>query len=182
MAAAEPDPLTADPKWLAERRFEYAWRYFEFHAGQRMTVFNFFILFSGILANAYGLLFRAGEHFAAGAVAFTAAVISLFFLFLEHRNEELVHLAEDNLRKLENDFLFRGFEAEIAWPRRRRWLFWWEPSSKVTRQLGILLRQDADGPSPYSHGIWIPVIQFLIAAAFLAAAVAGFATGWLTPA
>ena len=43
---------------LVQTKFEYAWRYFALHARQRVTMFNFFLLGSGVIANAYGLLLR----------------------------------------------------------------------------------------------------------------------------
>jgi hypothetical protein len=44
---------------LQKMRFEFAWRYFDFHARQRTTMFNFFILllpflFGGIFLNLKG--------------------------------------------------------------------------------------------------------------------------------
>ena len=33
-----------------EKEFDHAWRYFELHANQRMTVFNFFLVLVGLVA------------------------------------------------------------------------------------------------------------------------------------
>ena len=82
-------------------RFEYAWRYFNFHATQRTTMFNFFVVFSGFLVNACILLLQR-ENYVLLLIASTfGTAITLFFVFLERRNEELVHVAEDYTDPLE---------------------------------------------------------------------------------
>jgi hypothetical protein len=43
---------------------EYVWRYFELHAQQRMTVFNFYIAITGLLAAGIGFTLQQGGRFA----------------------------------------------------------------------------------------------------------------------
>ena len=90
---------------LAQIRFEYAWRYFALHAKQRVTMFSFFLLGSGIIANAYGLLLREQLHWQAGGVATIGLLVAVVSCMLEKRNHTLVDLGEDALLRIEKDYL-----------------------------------------------------------------------------
>jgi cobalamin biosynthesis protein CobD/CbiB len=155
---------------LLKIRFDYGWNFFDLHAKQRTTMFNFFILFSGVLANAYVLLIRNDYIFLSTFVSVLGVIISLLFIFLDRRNEELVHVAEDVLLSLEKDILFKDYNRIIDWPKQRTWLGKME-SHKAERQLGIILREEADKndhkESKYAHGTWLPLIQLIIAMFFL---------------
>ncbi len=155
---------------LYKARFDYAWRYFEFHAKQRTTMFNFFILFSGVLMNACFRLLVGGYILFLGLTCAIGGGITIFFVFLERRNEELVHIAEDILRSLENEVLFKDYRRTIKWPKQRDW-FGNMIESDHERRLGIFIRQDDDEScskkSKYLHGKWLPIIQLSILAVYL---------------
>ena len=38
-----------DEKWTLREQREYAWNYFELHAKQRMSLFNYFVLIAALL-------------------------------------------------------------------------------------------------------------------------------------
>ena len=80
----------------------YAWGYFALHADQRMKLFNFFLIFSGLILSAFTAV-KAGV--VGGMVV---AVLPLFlvltaFIFwrLEERTRRLVKNGEDALRFLD---------------------------------------------------------------------------------
>jgi hypothetical protein len=156
---------------LMEMRFDYGWNYFDSHAKQRTTMLNFFILFSGILANAYVLLVKDKYLLPSIIVAFLGIFVAIMFNFIDRRNEELVHMAEDVLLSLEKDVLFKDYKRLIEWPRRRNLLGSMGKSSLQERQIGIFIREEADerdaNKSLYSHGIWLPWIHKIIALFFL---------------
>ncbi len=168
-AITEQDKIEYQWK-LMEIRFDYAWKYFDFHAKQRTTMFNFFILFSGVLANAYVLLFNNNYYFLSIFVAFLGVSIAIIFIFIDRRNEELVHIAEDVLLCLEREVLFKDCKCIINWPKRRK-LSGSMKFQPTERQIGIFLREEADeiddGKSIYSHGKWLPRIHIIIALFFL---------------
>lgn len=173
-------------KWLFDKRLEYARFFFDHHAKQRMSMFNFFLVFLGLVLSAYATLFKDAHYVTAGFLGFIASILTLFFIFLERRNEELVHISEDVLESLESDALFCGYDRPILWPRRRG-LWRMKESESIKRPLGIFRRQTADkhgrirtkegqfievekcerGGSPYEHGIWMPAFQAVVLTVFV---------------
>ena len=86
---------------------DHAWRYFALHAQQRMSVFNFFIVLSGIISTGIGAGLQAGKAMAP-VVAILGTLLALFsFVFyrLDRRGSELVKLAEAALVAGEARFL-----------------------------------------------------------------------------
>jgi hypothetical protein len=80
----------------------YAWGYFALHAEQRMKLFNFFLILSGLILGA----FPAVRGMAAGAKAVALLPLLLVltaFIFwrLEERTRRLVKNGEDALRFLD---------------------------------------------------------------------------------
>jgi hypothetical protein len=83
----------------------YAWGYFALHADQRMKLFNFFLILSGLILGA----FPAVQSMAAGlkVVAFLPMLLVLTaFIFwrLEERTRRLVKNGEDALRFLDEQW------------------------------------------------------------------------------
>lgn len=99
----EPDK---DRYSINENRLFYAWNWFSFHAGQRTTVFNFFLVAIGFILAAYAR-FVDKEPLLSACVAFIGIVVSLIFLGLDVRNRVLTHMGEAVLRRLEAEFLFK---------------------------------------------------------------------------
>ncbi len=181
--ATSPD-LIERKKWLFEKRFNYGVEFFKFHADRRMKMFQFFLIFVGLVAGAYATLLTKGYVVGSSLLGFFAGVLTICFLFLEHRNEELVHIAEDVLASLESDALFAGYFRPIPWPRRRNWLGWMGPKPLTSRPVGIFRREAADiygkfrdqtdwvtaygncsrnpnkqSRSRYEHGKWLPWVE-----------------------
>lgn len=81
--------------------FDYAWGWFQYHASQRLTAFNFFLVIVGFLLVGYAQAIL--NHWAAFGVGLgvIGMCISIGFLALDVRNGELVNLGRDALKKLE---------------------------------------------------------------------------------
>ncbi|EFC1525721.1 hypothetical protein O4O19_004863 [Escherichia coli] len=88
------------------RASEHIWKYFELHAQQRMTVFNFYIAITGLLAAGIGVTLQQGGKY----VLFTSlmgvfvAFISFIFWKLDQRVSILIKNAEIALQDLECQF------------------------------------------------------------------------------
>lgn len=93
--AGDGGSLLEGKKWLFEKRLEYARQFFNYQAQQRMTMFNFFLVFVGFVVAGYGNLFKDGNCRMTTFLAIAGAILTIVFIFLERRNEELVHITED---------------------------------------------------------------------------------------
>ena len=47
-----------DIQAIDHERLDLAWKWFDFHAKQRTTIFNFFLIITGIILNAYVLAIK----------------------------------------------------------------------------------------------------------------------------
>lgn len=87
----------------AERRAaDYAWRWFEYHAGQRQAVFRFYLILVGAASAAYLTALQSEkDELSSWAFVFGALLAFLSFLFwrLDHRSWTLIKLAEIYLRR-----------------------------------------------------------------------------------
>ncbi|MEA2355979.1 MAG: hypothetical protein QOD61_2108 [Solirubrobacteraceae bacterium] len=84
-----------------ETELTYAWNWFQYHAGQRLTAFNFFLVIVGVVAVAFTKALEQGWTVLGAVVAGLGALISIGFLFLDVRNEELVNCGRAALAELE---------------------------------------------------------------------------------
>jgi hypothetical protein len=118
-STARPTPADQEAKALQEARVLqeaeksagiYAWNYFQYHAGQRQSVFRFYLTLIGATTIAYAYSQRVVEsHKDAMAIAeqlrplvggvFLAC--SLLFWRLDNRSRSLIKLSEDALKTLE---------------------------------------------------------------------------------
>ncbi|MCY3748934.1 MAG: hypothetical protein OXG64_06525 [Chloroflexi bacterium] len=152
------EPKSEIDRELLQLRLDYAWRWFALHAKQRMTMFNYFLVASGILANAYGLLLREDFWEAAIVAASIGCLAGLVSWGLDVRNRQLVKLAEEVLANIEGDYVFPA--ESLASPAD-------SPSS------GILARE-AKGREPsflFKHRFLIVSLELVVTGGFLAAAV-----------
>lgn len=86
-----------------ERALEHAWKYFELHAGQRVSIFNFFVVFSGLLVTGLGASFQDLPRYAVVGVTLglLLAILSYLFFRLDQRVSFLLKHSEDYIRTLE---------------------------------------------------------------------------------
>lgn len=86
--------------------FEHAWKYFEIHTQQRMTVFNFYIAIIGLLAAGSGVCLQQGGKYAYFAAVLGAFIIFMSFIFfkLDERVSSLIKNSEGALQELEDGF------------------------------------------------------------------------------
>ncbi len=82
---------------------DHAWRYFELHAGQRMSTFNYFLVVFGIVSAGLAGCLRADGIFRlmGAALGVCLIVVAVAFWKLEQRVAFLIKHAEDALRQLE---------------------------------------------------------------------------------
>ncbi len=83
--------------------YSYAWNWFEYHAGQRISGFRFFLIFLCVLGVGFYVGVKDGYVVFAQVVAGFGAFMSLLFLLLEIRNEQLVNVGRNALLYIENN-------------------------------------------------------------------------------
>ncbi|ENG1110042.1 hypothetical protein WFP10_12650 [Yersinia enterocolitica] len=83
--------------------FEHAWKYFELHSQQRMTVFNFYIAVIGLLATGYGVCIQIGGGFIylTPALGLFITFITFIFYKLDQRVSFLIKNSESVLKAFE---------------------------------------------------------------------------------
>ena len=87
-------------------QFDYAWKWFESAAKQRMILFHYYLIIVGILANAIVLSYKESYFGMVISVGIIGIFTSLAFFFFDIRNRGMAKLGEDILEKLENEVIF----------------------------------------------------------------------------
>jgi hypothetical protein len=87
---------------LKESALEHAWRYFELHANQRMTVFNFFLVLAGLAAAGLAAAVQGSPRFAVLGIVWglLLALVSFVFWKLDQRASFFIKLAEAAIAEL----------------------------------------------------------------------------------
>lgn len=85
---------------------EHAWKYFELHSQQRMTVFNFYITIISLLIAGSGICLQQGGNLIYLTSALGVFIIFITFIFhkLDSRVSFLIKNAEKALRKAEDNY------------------------------------------------------------------------------
>lgn len=87
--------------------FELAWKYFQQHASQRISFFNFFVvLASSMVALLVAALFQLKAYPIGAAVGLMLAFISFIFWKVDERNKHLTKTGEHALKELESRYGF----------------------------------------------------------------------------
>ena len=90
-----------------EIAFEHAWRYFEYHAQQRITVFNFFVATSGLLVGGLAFTTQAPVKMWPFGIAagLLLMIVSLAFWRLDQRVSSMIKLSEEIIVKAEEKLI-----------------------------------------------------------------------------
>jgi hypothetical protein len=147
-------------------RFGFAWNWFELHAKQRMSLFNFFLLITGILVNAYVIAVIQKIGVLPLVICIVGFIQSIGFIIFDVRSRKLTKYGEDVMEKLEREYLYQNNFSH--------------PDINDGKTLG-LLRRDADNKMREGQKgknflfylkrinkmkFWIRLIQLLVCAAF----------------
>jgi hypothetical protein len=90
---------------LKEQR-EYAWNYFSLHASQRISLFNFFVVFSSLATTALVATFEKDiqAHWLGIILGLLLICVSSIFYVLDRRVSSLIHHSENVLKHIESLF------------------------------------------------------------------------------
>jgi len=87
---------------------EYAWEYFKVHAQQRMSLFNFFVVFSSLATTCLVATFqeKASAHTIGIGIGMLLMAISIIFWRIDKRVRFLIKHAENVLKWVEGTYTF----------------------------------------------------------------------------
>jgi hypothetical protein len=164
--ANEKGTLIEPPLELLKLRFDYAWKFFSFHASQRTQMFNFMLLLVGILAASLTSSVDKGLVEPAIAICAVGVLVAFIFLKLDRRNRDLVRMAESVLTFLEQKDLFSANER-------------FTPPNGQEQVLGIYMRrteiETARGQNIIQrawrgeHRVLLPLFAWAVAVLFILA-------------
>lgn len=165
MTKIAPSATQAD---LVKMQFDYAWKWFAYHADQRTKMFNYMLVAMGIFATATVSSLDKGLPYVALTLCAVSTAFALSFSRLDKRNEELVRLGEEVLAHLERNSIF-GEEQKI------------EDRQGEQIDFGILWRQklieDGFDQSGFKdalrgkHRFWLRTLSYILATIFTAAGI-----------
>jgi hypothetical protein len=158
-------------KEMNKNALDYAWNWFEYHAHQRMTSFNFFLILAGVIVAGYlkcAELAQQAQSIDEGIIAsqfwwlFCLAIslfgilVSIAFWLLDIRNAELVNCGRNSLRKFENSLNITIREDD-------------EGRKYLSKSLDLVSRNIPKSwlPRVVRYGFWLRTIMVFAAIAFL---------------
>jgi hypothetical protein len=154
---------SAAPAEIDKLRFDYAWKWFAFHADQRVKMFNFMLVATGFFAAAVASTYDKSPA-VARALSVAAAIVSLIFTRLDRRNQDLVWLGEDVLVELERRMIFgRGATIEGRDGRSTPFGILWAQARSERDHPPTVIQAYWRG----RHRLWLRRIGYLIAALFI---------------
>ena len=178
--ADTPDPRTE----LLKLQFDYAWKWFSFHADQRTKMFNYMLVVFGIFAaGVVNALDKNLPNPVTATLCFIAGVLALIFAQLDSRNRDLVWFGEDVLMHLEGEGIFGTdikingrYNAEIGFGILSRQAL---EEKAATDRIRAALRDKGCVPLVIwirdawrgKHRVWLPVVSYLIAILFFSAGI-----------
>ena len=89
------------PPDLLAARLNYAWGWWQFHGKQRTDMFSYYLVITGILANAYVNVWKDSRLGFGTGVAILGILASIGFLLLDIRNRQQLAAANTALEKIE---------------------------------------------------------------------------------
>lgn len=95
------DESIKDKEWL-----DLAWKYFQMHAQQRISYFNYFVIFSTILSTCLLTTFQKDFQvpFIGIFISLIQMLLSIIFWKIDGRNKFLTKHAETVIKRIETDY------------------------------------------------------------------------------
>lgn len=126
--------VSEDDRLKHDKALEHCWRYFQLHAAQRLTVFNFFVVLAGLMAAGLSATLQGSPRYALVGVilGFLLSLLSYVFWKLDQRGSFLIKHAEEAVSAIEVITLpevGRLFSREPEQFRRKRFTEsrWYRP-------------------------------------------------------
>ena len=142
--------LTTSELEILKLRMKYAWDWWEFHGRQRMNMFNYFLVVTGILVN--GCLTALKDATIRDGALTDICLLGVFqsisFFMIDVRNRKMLYYANDLLRCLESKYLIgdpcpgltvRAEEEGRNWWLSKTKMVYWIRGTYLLVALGFML-------------------------------------------
>jgi len=160
MSQVPPTQSSSGESDRLKLQFEYAWRWFEYHAKQRTQMLNFFLIITGIFGNAFILSYKDAYSAIAAVIAALGILMSLGFVMFDLRNRSMAAQGEDVLERLETAVL--GNEYVDAQGRTLAPL-------AVERRTGMRQGCRHGWKILLKHKFWVRALELAVGGCFVAA-------------
>jgi hypothetical protein len=115
-----PGSVSSNDLETVKARVSYAWNVWEFHGRQRMNMFNYFLVITGILVNGYiNAVQEERLRCIVPVICLLGLVQCLVFLMIDWRNRTMLYFADSLLRESEKE-LFKPPSSVLAGPMSQR--------------------------------------------------------------
>lgn len=100
---------------------EHAWRYFELHANQRISIFNYFVVISGAVSAGIAATWQGSQHFSIVGIVLglLLSVVSFVFWKLDQRVSFLIKHAESALAEVEQSLPAHSVRLFLLEPNKQ---------------------------------------------------------------
>jgi hypothetical protein len=166
--------ISWDPQ-RTEVRLEHAWKWFSYHANQRLAAFNYFLVIVAVLITGYLTCIDRLMYAMQVILGFVGVVISMAFLALDVRNERLVNDGRTALRALERAIdtpIHRADYEQSQWKEKWRVLIFGHNISSLLERIPLVGRMTGS-LIEVRHSFWLRLIERLAMLLFVAAIVHG---------
>ena len=143
--------LSANELDKVKARITYAWNAWEFHARQRLSMFNYFLVIIGIVINGYLTAFKDTTlKGVLPALCLLGLIVCLVFFVIDCRNREMLYFADDFLKQSEKalfsspsreqdgPMIRRDRKEKVSWPFRYSKMKYWIRFTYGAVALGFL--------------------------------------------
>ncbi len=146
--SATNDLLSANDLETVKARMTYAWSVWEFHGRQRLSMFNYFLVITGVLISGY--LAALKEEALPGlppALCLLGLILCWVFAMIDWRNREMLYFADNLLQESEKRLYAPNGHAgpmvtrvaeESRWPFRYSKMKYWIRLAYSVIALGFL--------------------------------------------
>jgi hypothetical protein len=143
-----------DPRATA---LDHSWKWFSYHAEQRLTAFNYYLIIVGVLVVGFFKCVEEGWWLIGAVVAAFGTAVSLAFWLLDIRNTELVNYGREELERFEPKFGLHIRERDKS--RKALWAAMGRPSRLLFRLGKDVAVKDGSMPDWLTkHQTWLRII------------------------
>jgi len=146
---------------------EYGWNWFNYHAEQRTSMFNYSLAAASLLAAGFGASIDKHPHLAA-TIGFVGALVTWSFFLIDGRNDKLVRRGERVLKAFElTDFpdVTPASASDVAYPMPGGILIVDENGIRTSARDNIVVQYFRG-----THRIHLRLIELIFCVAFLCGA------------